>query len=94
MILKCRVDKVYDDKVEATWFVGPDEEHLQNAGRLVFKTGEYQAVGAALLLGADQMSEDYSRLKVISEDALFRAFHRIGLNENKIQAPPPNKEPQ
>ena len=83
MILKCRVDKVFEDKVEATWFIGPDEDHLQNAGRLVLHTGEYQTIGAALLIGAAKMNEHYPRLKVINEDALFRAFHKISLDKTE-----------
>jgi len=77
MILKCRVDKVFEDKVEETWFIGPDEEHLQNAGRLIFYTDEYQTIGAALSLGATIMNENYLRLKVINEDVKFKEFYDI-----------------
>lgn len=77
MILKCRVDKVFENKVEETWFVGSDKDHLQNAGRLVLHTGEYQTIGAALLLGAAIMNKNYSRLEIINEDNLFKVFHKI-----------------
>lgn len=36
-------------------FVGVDEHHLALAGTLVFRIGEAQLFGTALLLGAEQM---------------------------------------
>ncbi len=45
-------------------FVGPDEGHLALAGKLVFDIGQWQAFGAALLLGASKM---HGNVKVLTE---------------------------
>jgi len=44
--------------------VGPDNDHLALAGTLIFALGEWQAFGAALGLGADQM---HGQVKVVFE---------------------------
>ena len=45
-------------------FIGPDEDHLALAGRLVFDIGQWQEFGAALLLGASKM---HGTVKVLTE---------------------------
>jgi len=75
MVLKLRVDKVTKEFIEETWFVGPDVNHLQHAGRLTFRTGEYQLIGAALLIGAKEVNKNYPRFLIINEDTLFTDFH-------------------
>uniref|UniRef100_A0A6M3KYP1 Uncharacterized protein n=1 Tax=viral metagenome TaxID=1070528 RepID=A0A6M3KYP1_9ZZZZ len=69
--LKTRVDKVVEDRVYETWFIGPDKDHLQNAGRIVYHVGEYQIIGAALLIGIEAVNKDYRRIELINEDDEF-----------------------
>lgn len=61
--------------VHVDLFIGPDADHLALSGRLVFRVGEWQLFGAALLLGVDHMR---NHLEVLVDfpnerDALMRA---------------------
>lgn len=53
MIIRLR-DVRKGDHIHTRVFIGEDVDHLALAGRLVFKVGEWQMFGAALLLGAQQ----------------------------------------
>ncbi len=63
MIIKMRSMRL-GEHVHEQVFVGPDEEHLALAGTLILRMGEWQSLGAALLLGAERM---HGRLRVICE---------------------------
>ena len=43
------------DHVHTRFFIGPEGQTLANIGTLVCDVGEWQTIGAALSLGADQM---------------------------------------
>lgn len=77
MILKRSVVKVTDETVEEIWFIGSDADHLQNAGRLTLHIGEYQLLGAVLLLGASVANTLYHHISIINDDTLFRAHFCI-----------------
>lgn len=47
--------------------MGPDADHLANCGKLILRIGEWQLLGACLLLGADHMPE---HLEVVTEGYL------------------------
>ena len=52
------------DHIHERVYVGTDRDHLALAGELVFRVGEWQLFGCALLLGAGQMR---GHLEVITE---------------------------
>ena len=61
-VLKLR-DEKRGDHVHTTFFCGPDNQTLRNLGTLVMDVGEYQLIGAALLLGAEAT---HGHLRVVS----------------------------
>ena len=64
MIIKLRSARTGGDQVREQIFAGPDVDHLQLAGEIVLTLGEWQAFGAALILGAGQMS---GKLAIITD---------------------------
>jgi hypothetical protein len=66
MVIRLR-DEVRGNRVHSRVYIGPDGEHLQLAGSLVLDVGEWQLLGAALLLGA---AETWGRLAVEYPDDL------------------------
>ncbi|MBU0977367.1 MAG: hypothetical protein KKD18_03045 [Nanoarchaeota archaeon] len=73
-ILKMRVDKVKGHKVYETWLVGTDFDHLRKVGSLVFEIGEYQIIGATLLIGAKTVNKDFTRLEIVNDETVFRQW--------------------
>jgi hypothetical protein len=63
MVIKLRSERK-GGHVHERVFVGPDEGHLALAGTLVLDVGQWQELGAALLLGAGRM---HGRVKVLLE---------------------------
>ena len=53
MIIRLR-DERLGEHIHTRVLIGEDEDHLARSGRLVFRIGEWQLFGAALLLGASQ----------------------------------------
>jgi len=51
MILRLR-DKLEGERIRSTFYVGEPQGTLQNCGELLLYVGEWQLIGAALLLGA------------------------------------------
>ena len=51
MFIKTR-DKRVGDRILSQYFIGEDADHLQLAGELHLHIGEWQLLGAALLIGA------------------------------------------
>jgi hypothetical protein len=49
-----------EHNIHVRLFIGPDSEHLALSGTLVFRVGEWQFFGAALILGAHQAHENLS----------------------------------
>ena len=76
--LKLRVDKVVGDQVHETWFIGVDKDHLQNAGRIIYQVGEYQIIGAALLLGIDIVNANFRRIEFINDDQKYTEWSKRG----------------
>jgi len=62
-ILKLRHER-RGDHIHTTFFCGPRGQTLRNLGTLIMDIGEYQIIGAALLLGVDQLD---GRLLIESE---------------------------
>ncbi len=56
MIIKFR-DERKGEHIHSRVFVGPDEDHLALAGTLIMRLGEWQTLGAALLLGAKSIKK-------------------------------------
>ena len=54
MIIKLR-DERRGEHIHTRVFIGEDKDHLALSGTLVFRVGEWQLFGAALLLGMEQM---------------------------------------
>ena len=63
MILKMRHEKM-GKHIHTTFFSGEENCTLANLGTLVMDVGEYQLIGAALLLGAERTN---GHLKVLSD---------------------------
>jgi len=64
-----RVDSYVDEYITATLFAG-EGEALAKIGTLTMCVGEYQAIGCALLMGAERMG---TQLQVITDDTVFLA---------------------
>ena len=58
------------DHVHQRVFAGPDADHLALCGTLVFRIGEWQEFGAALLLGSEQTSGQIKVVLVGSEEVV------------------------
>jgi hypothetical protein len=58
------------DHIHATIFIGEDADHLANAGKLIFRVGEWQLFGAALKLGSREL---------VGENSLTVSFDNEGM---------------
>lgn len=58
MILKLSADN-FGEHVHVKFFMGPDLDHLANCGKLTLRIGEWQLLGACLLLGAERMTVEH-----------------------------------
>lgn len=56
MIVKFR-EEVLGAHVHVTWFVGVDDDHLQNAGTIILGVNEWNTLRAAVNLGAGMIDE-------------------------------------
>lgn len=74
MLLKLYGEKA-GEHVHIKFFMGPDADHLANCGKLILRIGEWQLLGACLLLGAGHMPE---HLEVITEGYLAGGGDREG----------------
>jgi hypothetical protein len=64
-IIKLRGKVISANRIEETIFIGEEGMTLQNAGKLILHTGEWQLFGALLGLGAEVANRNYPRAKVI-----------------------------
>lgn len=78
MTIKTR-DKRVGDMITSQFFIGEDADHLQLAGELRLHIGEWQLMGAALLIGAELtqgqlqiLPSDESVVNVPGDDSLIR----------------------
>lgn len=55
MIIKFR-DERRGEHVHSRVFMGPDEDHLALTGTLIMRIGEWQTLGAALLIGTETIN--------------------------------------
>ena len=73
MVIKLRSEK-RGEHIHETVFMGVDRDHLQNAGVIVMRIGEWQMFGALLLMGAEQVKKtrqsqgvDYLDVEVLQD---------------------------
>lgn len=52
---KIHLERVDSDRIRASFFFGPDKDHLQKSGELILSVGDWQTLGAAMGLGLEQM---------------------------------------
>ena len=83
MIVKLRSHPVAG-RVHQQVFAGPDADHLQLAGELVLDLGDWQLIGAALLIGAHAFS---AHMRVITEGdrEVCAAFDDTDVRESAIR---------
>ena len=66
-----RVDSANEHHITQTWFAGEQGKTLASIGTLTTTVGEYQIIGAAMLMGAKQTK---GHLIVINDDKAFVEF--------------------
>lgn len=54
-VVKLKLRRMDEDRMEVRVFVGEDEDHLQLSGQLVLSIGEYQRIACALGIGVKEM---------------------------------------
>lgn len=67
IIVKLKSDLLSENLIRETFFVGKHPRKLRNAGSITLNIDEWQLLGAAFLLGVDQIKTIRSRQHVPSD---------------------------